>query len=366
MTTGEPTNSASRHEGESRSIGVAQFVPMLKEHGPMVYAFLVASLYVCGFLVLNAHLAKYGVEDYEFIDARYFLAGASFAFFLVCFYLFAGRAVLNMPRWVQEDVGHFHKIGAHPSWFVIAFLHSLVSAAFSCCLSAALFSLAAFGNLETALFYAVLAGAFFILYTFDITNLDIKFPRTHLVISLTVKVLAIIAFFSNTGTGMLLTVFSLYVALFFFINLVLDSLKRHGVTSDRISYSTIYAAVIILTLALAYGSLSFGNVTPKIGGARPQQMLVAFSKEASEMMPTELRQTTGKPLSGKLVYQTEKYIYVDIAGKTARFRAVDVVALVVSPEQERNFWAEFAQKAAVQAASSPTPPLKETATPIAK
>lgn len=365
MTTSESTNSASQQEGGNRSTGIAQFVPMLKEHGPMVYAFLVASLYVCGFLVLNAHLAKYGVEDYEFIDARYFLAGASFTFFLVCFYLFAGRAVLNMPQWVQEDVGYFHKIGAHPSWFIIAFLHSLVSAAFSCCLSAALFSFAAFGNFETAFFYAVLAGAFFILYTFDITNLDIKFPRTHLIISLAVKVIAIIAFFSNIGTGMLLTVFSLYVALFVFINLVLDSLTRHGATSDRISYSTIYAAVILLTIALAYGSLSFGNVTPKIGGARPQQILVALSKEASEMIPTELKQTTGKPLSGKLVYQTEKHIYVDIAGKTARFRTADVVALVVSPEQEQNFWTEFAQKSA-QAVSSPTPSLKETTAPIAK
>jgi len=311
-----------------------------------VYALLAASIYVFGFLVLNSHLAKHGIVDYDFVDARYILSGASFIFFLVCFYLFAGRTVLHTPRWLEEDLRHYLKLGLNPGWAFVVFVHSLVNMGFQCCLSAALFSLTAFGDIETAVFYAVLAGAFLLLYTLDVSNLDIRFPRTHLVISLAVRLGASIAFFANPESGMLLAVFMMYVALVMFIDLALDSLTRHGATRDRISYSAVYSVFILLSTAIAFGALLFGNVSTKIGGARSQSVATTLTKNATEVLPPELISGSAHTVVGKLIHQTDRFAYVEVSDKTIRLRSSDIVALVVTPEKQRSFWTETLQKAA--------------------
>lgn len=361
MTTPEQSTPDRPDATASKPIGVLVAFAALKEHGPMAYALFVAALYVCGFLVLNAHLAKHGIADYEFVDARYFLAGASFAFLLVCFYLFAGRAVLHMPRWLQEDINHYQKLGLPSQWAVVVFFHSLVSLTFGCCLSAAFFSLTAFGDVETAFFYAALAGAFFVLYTFDITNLDIRFPRTHLVVSLVVKALAVVSFFANRDTGMLMAIFSMYIGLVFFINLALDSLTRHGVTRDRVTFSAIYAVLIVLITSLVYGGVAFGNVSAKIGGARQQTVVAALSNETLESIPKDLTSSQGHELVGNLIHQTERFIYIEVSGKTVRLRSEDIVALIVSPEITKAFWAEYVKKAASAANTSPNRPINADA-----
>ncbi|MDC8773440.1 hypothetical protein [Roseateles albus] len=343
-------------------------VALFKELGPTAYALLAASLYVCGFLVLNANLAKHGIVDFEFVDARYILAGSSFAFFLVCFYLFAGRAVLHTPKWLQEEIDHYQKLGLKPKWNVVVFANSLVFATFACCLSAGLFSLTAFGDVETAFFYAVLAGAFFVLYTLDVTNLDLRIPRTHLVISLVVRLAATIAFFANPESGMLVTVFMLYLAMFFFVNLALDSIKRHGATPDRLSYSAIYALVLLLTVAVAFGATVFGSVSTKIGGARPQTIVAALSEDAAKSIPTEVLSGAPHLVTGKLIHQTDRFSYVEVSQKTIRLRSPDIVALVVTPERPQSFWSNYIRSAASapstssSGASSPNPSLERTAT----
>lgn len=339
-------------------------IALFKELGPAIYALLAASLYVCGFLVLNANLADHGIVDFEFVDARYILAGASFTFFLVCFYLFAGRSVLHTPKWLQDDIEHYQKLGLNPKWSFVVFVNSLVFATFACCLSAGLFSLTAFGDVETAFFYAVLAGAFFVLYTFDVTNLDLRFPRTHLVLSLIVRLAAIIAFFANPESGMLLTVFMLYLAMFFFINLALDSIKRHGATHDRVSYSAIYAVVILLTIAIAFGATVFGSVSTKIGGARPQSIVAALSENAAQSMPGAVLSGSSSMVTGTLIHETDRFTYVEVSQKTVRLRSTDIVALVVTPEKSQSFWSKYigraasASSASSTGASSPNPSLK--------
>lgn len=343
-------------------------IALLKELGPTVYAILAATLYVCGFLVLNSNLAKHGIVDFEFVDARYLVTGASFAFFLVCFYLFAGRAVLHMPKWLQEEIDHYQKLGLKPKWNVVVFANSLVFATFACCLSAGLFSLTAVGDAETAFFYAVLAGAFFVLYTLDVTNLDLRIPRTHLVVSLVVRLAATIAFFANPESGMLLTVFMLYLAVFFFVNLALDSIKRHGATHDRLWYSAIYALVILLTVAVAFGATVFGSVSTKIGGARTQTIVAALSEDAARSIPAEVLSGGPHFVTGKLIHQTDRFTYVEVSQKTVRLRSPDIVALVVTPEKPQSFWSHHIRNAASSpstsssGASSPNPPLERTAT----
>ncbi|MGZ8923450.1 MAG: hypothetical protein ACXW0M_08865 [Methylosarcina sp.] len=357
----EPVVSSSEPTGVAQPASAAP-IALFKELGPAAYALLAASLYVFGFLVLNANLAKHGIVDFEFVDARYILAGASFTFFLVCFYLFAGRAVLHTPKWLKEGIDHYQKLGLKPRWSIVVFANSLVYATFACCLSAGIFSLTAFGDVETAFFYAVLVGAFFVLYTLDVTNLDLRFPRTHLVLALAIRLAATIAFFANPESGMLLTVFMLYLAMFFFINLALGSIKRHGATADWVSYSAIYAVVILLTIAISFGATVFGSVSTMIGGARPQTIVAALSKDAAHSIPGEVLMGTSHMVTGTLIHQTDRFAYVEVSQKTVRLRSPDIVALVVTPEKLQSFWSKYIGSASSSDASSPNPSLKGTAT----
>lgn len=228
----------------------------LRNLGPALYAVLAGALYVLGFLVLNSNLAKNGIVDYEFVDARYILSGAVFAFFLMCFYLFAGRTVVHTPRWLGEDIKLYQSLGLSPKWNTVVFIHSQVNAAFACCLSAGLFNLTAFGDRESAFFFAILAGAFMLLYWFDTTDRDLTNPRIHLVVSLVIRLIAVVAFFANPESGMLGMTLVLTLALFFFINLTLDAITRHGATKDRLSFFGVYSLVTLMTVAIAFGQPS--------------------------------------------------------------------------------------------------------------
>lgn len=307
-----------------------------------------------GFLVLNSNLAKSGVLDIEFVDARYFLAGANFVFFLVCFYLFAGRAVLFTPKWLREDLERVNKDTPTPFWSFIVFAHSLVTGTFFCCLSAALFTSIAIGGAESAVFYAALAGAFLVLYTFDITNLDVRLPRTSEAVTIVAKLIAIYAFFAHLGSGAMLTAFFSYVAIFFFINLVLDGFTRYKLTTDRMIFSGMYAVVFLIGSAAGYGTLLYGQVSSKLGGARPQAVSVGISEETRKALPSPFVASTSQVLEGKLIHQTPAYTYIALLGHTVRLRATDVVALVSTPEPERDFWKEHFQRAA--SAPPPTNP----------
>gem|GEM_PF-3597733 len=358
-TTSQPTPEVQEKPTapDTRS---SVLITIFKELNPSFYALAVGALYVSGFLVLNSNLAKSGVVDIEFVDARYFLAGASF-FFLVCFYLFAGRAALFTPKWLSEDLERVNRENPNPFWSFVVFAHSLITGTFFCCLSAALFTTFAIGSSESALFYATLAGAFLILYTFDVTNFDLKLPRFSETVTIAAKLIAIYAFFAHFGSGAMLKTFFSYVVIFLFINFVLDVFTRYKRATDRMIFSGIYAVVFLLSTAVGYGTLLYGEVSSKLGGARPQTVSVGFSEEVRKALPSPFTALTSQVLEGKLIHQTPTYTYIVSSGHTIRLRATDIVALVSIPETERDFWIEYLQRN-VSAPSPPNPSLKRTAT----
>lgn len=329
----------------------ATVLRLFKEVGPWFYALAVGALYVFGFLVLNSYLAKFGVRDIEFVDARYFLAGASFVFYLVCFYLFAGRAALFTPKWIREDIERLDKDGSRPLLSFVVFVHSFITATFFCSLSAALFTSIAIGSEESHVFYAALVGAFIVLYTFDVWNLDVKFPKVFEAVTIVAKLVATYEFFAHVGSGAMLWAFFSYVAIFFFINFIADRFARYRTTSDNLTFAGGYAVVFLLSIAVAYGTLFYGQVTSKLGGARPQTVSVGLSDEARKALPEPFAAASGQVVRGKLVYQTPAYIYIASSGHILRLRAGDVVALVLTPEPENHELLEQFERAT----SAPTP-----------
>jgi len=327
-------------QGDLRSIQSVSFqsvVEQIKKFGSLIYGLAIAVLYVSGFLVLNANLAKYGVLDIEFVNARYFLAAASFVFYMLCFYLFAGRAVFFSKRWFGEDLERMRRAGASTKWVPVVFLHSQLHALFFCCLSSALFTSVAIGSTETHSFYLTLVFSFLILYPLDVSNVDIRYPKLVEVVTIAVKVGAVYVFFAVGSAAVLRSVFFSYLVIFFFINQMLDGFERYKATKDRIFFSVLYAVIVFFGSAVAFGSLLYGQVNLTLGGARPQHVFMGLEGKVGSTLPISVSGASTGYLEGDLIHQTAFYTYVVAANQTIRLRSTDVVSLTtaVAPESNR-------------------------------
>ncbi|MDP2878949.1 MAG: hypothetical protein Q8N74_05415, partial [Sulfuricella sp.] len=113
---------------------------------------------------------------------------------------------------------------------------------------------------------------------------------------------------------------------------------------DRITFTGVYTVVVLLGTASGYGTLLYGQVSSKLGDARPQTVSVGLSDEARKALPAPFATSASKALEGKLIHQTSTHTYVESSGRTVRFRTADVVALVIAPEPEHDFWKEYLQR----------------------
>ena len=139
---------------------------------------------------------------------------------------------------------------------------------------------------------------------------------------------------------------------------MLDGFDRYKLTTDRATFSGIYAVVFLLATAIAYGTLLYGQVSSKLGGARPQTVSVGLANEARKVLPPPFANSASQVLDGKLIHQTPSYTYIVATGHTLQLRTTDVVALVLTAEPEKNFWKEYFERALE---APPNPSLKATA-----
>jgi hypothetical protein len=357
----EPQANASAAERPNKS----EFWSLLLSSKAQVWAVAVALFYISGFLVLNAHLSKFGLSDTEFISGRYLLAAANFAFFLICFYLFAGRAIVFVQVWISQDLKSVNREKPSAFWSLVVVAHSLVSNTFFCCLSAAMYTGVALWQIETQYFYAALGGAFFISYTMDVTNLDIRFHRINEIIQMVVKLAAVYAFFVTPNNWNLIGVFAFYLGIMAYINIVMDTFQRRGVHPDRVAFSVVHSVIVLLSTALGFGATFFGSVSSKIGGGRQPEVAITLSDTAKASLPRYIAKNADDSFNGKLVHQTEKYTFISVSDHTLRFKSDDIALMAVTPEKSGDF-SEALRKVFSASHSAPDKVPAKTAVPASK
>ncbi|MCX5819729.1 MAG: hypothetical protein NT047_07445 [Deltaproteobacteria bacterium] len=339
-TQGESAK-AVKSAGEEESITNVwrKAVSFLSNTGGRSFVVAVGIFYVLGFLVINAHLNKYGVSDLDIANVRYLAAGAVYTFYLVLFYLFGGRAILFTKKWMGEEIDFLRKTGASERWSLLAFIHSFVHLIFFLCLSAASFSSIAFSGTETFFFYGVLSLAFLIDYTMDVRNLDVRYPKLHLVIQFAIKIPAIVVFFILAESWKPITVFFTYLGIAMYLNFVLDNFERHRMTADKILFSAIYTIVFFLGTAVSFGALTYGDVSRKIGGGHSIEANIALKEEYSELLNSK-----GQSLSNlevKVIYVTNKHLYVEINNETIRIPDSSIKWLALKKQSSSAFSKRF-------------------------
>jgi hypothetical protein len=297
-------NNLSKNEASSPLAGIDSL-------GTLSAIFL-GTIYLCGFLTLNSHLYKYGVVELGIASTEYLVAGAIFVLYLVVYGLFAGRGIVMAQRSLGQTINHLRESGAPAVSPRVAFIHLLIEMAFHHCLSAALFSVFAFGQVESAGFYAVLSISFIISYTMDISNWDIRHPFSHLIIDAVLKLIAVFSFFYLSSGTSIYIVFAAFFGYSFYINLVLDSFQRYKLTRERIGFHLVYTAVFFLLAAISFGSGVYGNISKKLGGGKPIEMTIGLRPNSIGGFPDELK----LPIVGDVVYSSTDNVYIKIEETT--------------------------------------------------
>jgi hypothetical protein len=245
--------------------------------------------------------------------------------------------------WLSEDLEHINRDRRSGFWSLVVLINSFVNVAFMCCLSAAMYTSVALWQLETFFFYAALSVSFVISYTMDVTNLDIRYPRANELVQMAIRLWAIIVFFAAPDNWTLVGVFAIYLGTSLYINLVLDSFQRRRITSDRIAFSTVHTVFVLLSTALAYGATYFGSVSSKLGGGRPQDAIVTVTPQTRNLIPESVPLTAAGGFTARLVYQTDKYLFVSFADSTLRLRSDDV-ALIAFKAQPAGTYSDALRK----------------------
>lgn len=277
-----------------------------------VSAFFLGIVYLCGFLTLNAHLYQYGVVELGIASTEYLVSGAIFVLYLAVYGLFAGRSIVLSKNWLGQNIAQLREVSASAYSPLIASVHMLIVVVFFHCLSAALFSTFAFGQIESIGFYAVLSLVFIIGYGMDTSNWDVRHPFAHLIIDGVLKLIAVISFFFLSSGINIYIVFIAFFGYSLYINLVIDSFERYRVTKDRIVFNLGYAAIFILMAAVSFGSTIYGNVSKKIGGGKPLEMTIGLNDNSLESYPSKVEY----PIIGEVVYSTPDNVYIQVEENT--------------------------------------------------
>jgi hypothetical protein len=269
-------------------------------------------IYLCGFLTLNSHLYKYGVVELGIASTEYLVAGAVFVLYLSVYGIFAGRSIILSKHWLGQHIDHLKERNAPSISPLIAFVHMFIELAFFHCLSAALFSTFAFGQIESFGFYAVLSLVFIVSYGMDTSNWDVRHPFAHLIIDGLLKLIAVFSFFYLSSGSNIYIVFAAFFGYSMYINLVLDSFERYRITKDRIVFNMGYTAIFILLSAVTFGSSVYGNVSKKIGGGKAIEVTIGLNENSLEGHVDEIE----SPISGEVVYSTQDNVYIKIEKDT--------------------------------------------------
>lgn len=337
---------------------VSQSVPQILGNGIAglekirfwAYPLAIGVVYALGFIVSNANLVKEGVIALDFVNPQYFVAGINFFVYLVAFYLFAGRAAIRGNTWFREDLIQHYKSGGGKRWEVVVLIRSLVHVLFYCCLSSALFAWIAFEGNVPSVFYASLILPFLVLHAFDLLNWDIKHPKTFCVLNILFEGAAVVIFFlAPAKLDLLAPIFGNFIGFLMLINVILDSFDRYKVTVDRVSFTAVYFLMMLIAAAAVYGATIYGKVRSQVGGAAPEMVTLGISTDSKQALGDALKAPT-ESITGKLIHQTQTYLYLSIADKTLRLRAEDVLVMVTKPgehiqNKEYSEWVDSIRKA---------------------
>ena len=329
---------------------------------PQAASFILAGIYLSGFLGLNVHLGKHGVFDFDLASSRYLIVGVLFFSFLVFWYLFGGRAIIFGTKRLRNELALVERSDLGPVWKGLSYVNFLIELTFQHLLSAALFSHLILGDKEPTWFLRYLIVLFLILYPWDSLNLDRRFPRAHQILNLTTKTSAILLFLITitllSPTSIVLINF---IVITFYANLVLDSMERFKITVDTLVYDITYTLIFVLLFSAAFGAAHYEHITSAFGGGQlqPVEIIVADQTTREGLDAMGFRVTP--LLKAELIHENHQELIVGVEGQTIRLPRKAISGIKVAPVEDIHWILKFLTQDAplgreLEGSAKPTPP----------
>ena len=100
------------------------------------------------------------------------------------------------------------------------------------------------------------------------------------------------------------------MAISLYVNLVLDSLERYKITTERIAYNVIYSVIFVLLSSAAFGRLQYEHIESAVGGGELQLVEIIIDGEKTRDGLKDMGFEATPFLSGSLVYEGQREFVV--------------------------------------------------------
>lgn len=97
-----------------------------------------------------------------------------------------------------------------------------------------------------------------------------------------------------------------------YINFVLDKFERHDITTDSLSFLSVYSVIFFLSTAISFGALVYGDVRRELGGGKNISVEIGLDKSIYDSM----KEIEKEKLSGKLLFSSDTAVYLNTGDKT--------------------------------------------------
>lgn len=294
-------------------------------------------LYVSGFIVLNSHLASFGIQSFALLEPRYVMAGGLLFLTLGIYTAFAGRRVFYLDHDIQE----FSKLGRGSRfstiWEVFAGIHVITEALFGTVFAAWLIGGLLAEKRPSDLFFAV-GGSFFLFdYALVWSGFYKRNPKAGARIAFLLHFMVVFLFFLLSEEQLPRDLFWAFVGLSLVLNLLLDLRNRIGQSESYRIFEAGWVLFTVLLFSLYFGSSVYGRVRTSLGGGKPQPVRLILTDADKEKLSQIRNKNALFSKKILLVAENENEVILRVpnnAGYTTVRLRKDAVVAIISDEEE--------------------------------
>lgn len=307
-----------------------------------VLALLSALLYTVGLIVVNVHLASFGVQDFKLFKFRYITAGWLVLITLAVFTLLAGRRIYH----AESDFVAITKLGIKQRygilWIVFSLIQVLVEIMFGIVVAVCWIGSLLFEGASITPVFVIITVFFVVDYTLFIGGLYKQKPKLTILIAFLFHCTSIVLFLHFVDHPALRSLFWAFVILSVFLNLIFDLRKRLVHSLSYKFVESVWMLIVLFVFAIYFGSNLYSMTRIGIGGGKPPVVQLLLTDEGLAKLKDLL--ITRGALSEKVLLLSENSQEVIIMPansynkphSTLRIRKTFVLGIVTSDDSSHS------------------------------
>ncbi len=236
-----------------------------------------ASLYVIGYVAVNAYLSKFGVAPRGPISFQYVPAGLALGILLAEFAALVGVRVWRLEDDVRSFIAWKPTRFNELAWGTLSYVSCLSGIAFSAVMVALWFTALFVGGADNRVWLP--PTVFFLVdYPLEIHGVYRRIPLLKLTVTMALNLIGLWYVPTHAPSQPFLILMAMILAMAFFLNLLIDIRRRFR---PPFLLDFVEGISMVLVFAVTYGALVYGNVPQGLGGGRPTRVRLLVSTQGT-------------------------------------------------------------------------------------